>query len=45
MKRINPIMLVGIVLVVGFLTFKVMSFLGCYVRIEDADACWKLTTW
>jgi hypothetical protein len=45
MKRINPIMLVGIVLVVGFLTFKVMSFLGCYVRIEDTDACWNLTTW
>jgi len=45
MKRINPIMLVGIVLVIGFLVFKIMSFLGCYVRIEDTDACWKLTVW
>ena len=45
MKRINPIMLVAIVLVIGFLAFKIMSFLGCYVRIEDVDACWKLTAW
>jgi len=45
MKRINPIMLVGIVLVIGFLAFKIMSFLGCYVRLEDVDDCWKLTAW
>ena len=45
MKRINPIMLVGIVLVIGFLVFKINSFLGCYVRIEDTDGCWKLTGW
>ena len=45
MKRINPIILVAIVLVIGFLAFKIMSFLGCYVRIEDVDACWKLTAW
>ena len=45
MKKINPIMLVVIVLVIGFLGFKIMSFLGCYVRLEDADACWKLTAW
>ena len=45
MKKINPIVLVLIVLVVGFLTFKAMSFFGCYVRIGDVDACWKLTAW
>jgi len=45
MKKINPIMLVVIVLVVGFLAFKIMSFLGCYVRIKDVHACWKLTAW
>ena len=45
MKKINPIVLVLIVLVVGFLAFKVMSFFGCYVRIDDVDVCWKLTAW
>jgi len=45
MKKINPIMLVVIVLVIGFLAFKIMSFLGCYVRLEDSDTCWKLTAW
>ena len=45
MKKINPIMLVIIVLVIGFLAFKIMSFLGCYVRLEDVDDCWKLTAW
>ena len=45
MKKINPIMLVVIVLVVGILAFKIMSFFGCYVRINDVDACWKLTAW
>jgi len=45
MKKINPIMLVVIVLVIGFLAFKIMSFLGCYVRLEDFDTCWKLTAW
>ncbi len=28
---------------IGFLTFKIMSLLGCYVRIGDVDTCWKLT--
>tara|TARA_S200000501_G_scaffold244553_1_gene228929 strand:+ start:816 stop:953 length:138 start_codon:yes stop_codon:yes gene_type:complete len=45
MKKINPIILVVIVLVFGLLSFKVMSFFGCYVRIGDVDACWKLTAW
>ena len=45
MKKINPIMLVVIILVAGFCAFKIMSFLGCYVRIEDVNECWKLTAW
>ena len=45
MKKINPVILVIIVLVAGFCAFKVMSFLGCYVRIEVVDECWKLTAW
>ena len=45
MIKINPIALVLIVLVVGLLAFKVMSFFDCYVRIEDFDTCWKLTAW
>ena len=45
MKKINPIMLIVIILVGGFCAFKIMSFLGCYVRIEDANECWKLTAW
>ena len=45
MKKINPIMLVVIILVGSFCAYKVMSFLGCYVRIEDVDECWKLTAW
>ena len=45
MKKINPIMLVVIILVGGFCAFKIMSFLGCYVRIEDVNECWKLTAW
>ena len=45
MKKINPIMLVVIILVGGFCAFKIMSYLGCYVRIEDANECWKLTAW
>ena len=45
MNKINPIVLVLIVLFVGFLAFKVMSFFGCYVRIDDVDACLKLTAW
>ena len=43
MKKINPLMLVVIILLGGFCAFKIMSFLGCYVRIEDANECWKLT--
>ena len=45
MKKINPIMLVVIVLVAGFFAFKIMSFLGWYLRIEDVNECWKLTAW
>ena len=45
MKKINPVILVVIILAVGFCAFKIMSFLGCYVRIEDVDKCWKLTAW
>ena len=45
MKKINPIILVVIILVGGFCAFKIMSFLGCYVRIEDAKERWKLTAW
>ena len=45
MKKINPIILIAIVLIGGFFAFKIMSFLGCYVRLEDADKCWKLTAW
>ncbi|MDA7546970.1 hypothetical protein N8713_00660 [Candidatus Pelagibacter sp.] len=45
MKKINPIILVAIVLFIGFLAFKIMSLLGCYVRIGDVDTCLKLTAW
>ena len=45
MKKINPIILVVIILVGGLCAFKIMSFLGCYVRIENFDQCWKLTAW
>ena len=45
MKKINPLLFVAIILVGGFLAFKIMSFLGCYVRIEDVEACWRLTAW
>ena len=45
MKKFNPAMLMIIILVGGFFAFKIMSFLGCYVRIEDVDECWKLTAW
>ena len=45
MNKVNPIILIALVLVVGFFAFKIMSFLGCYVRIEDANECWKLTAW
>ena len=45
MKKINPMILIFIILVGGFCAFKFMSFLGCYVRIEDVEKCWKLTAW
>ena len=44
-KKINPIILVAIVLFIGFLVFKIMSLVGCYVRVGDVDTCWKLTAW
>ena len=43
MKKINPIVFVAIVLIGGFFAFKIMSFFGSYVRIEDGNACWNLT--
>ena len=43
MNKVNPVVIVALVLVVGFFAFKIMSFFGCYVRIEDIDQCWKLT--
>ncbi len=45
MKQINPFILIAIILVVGFFAFKMMSFFGCYARIEDVSECWKLTAW
>ena len=45
MKKINPVVLVAIILIGGFFAFKIMSCLGCYVRIEDAEGCWQLTAW
>ena len=43
MKKINPILAAAIILIGGFFAFKIMSFLGCYVRIEDGNMCWNLT--
>ena len=45
MKKIHPLALVVIVLVVGFFSFKIMSVFGCYVRLEDVSKCLKLTAW
>tara|TARA_B100001248_G_C27237393_1_gene387749 strand:- start:93 stop:230 length:138 start_codon:yes stop_codon:yes gene_type:complete len=45
MKNINPVLIIVIILIGGFIAFKVMSFLGCYLRIEDVEKCWKLTAW
>ena len=45
MKKINPVILIIIILIGGFCVFKAMSFLGCYVRIEDVNECWRLTAW
>ena len=45
MKKIIPVLLILIVFISGFFAFKIMSFLGCYVRLEDAEKCWKLTAW
>ena len=45
MNKINPVITIILVLVVGFLAFKIMSFFGCYVRIVDTYQCWKLTAW
>ena len=45
MNKVNPIVIVALVLVVGFIAFKIMSFLGCYVRIEEVDQCLKLIAW
>ena len=45
MKKINPFLVAAIILIGGFFAFKIMSFLGCYVRLEDADKCLKLTAW
>ena len=45
MNKVNPVVIAALVLLLGFLAFKIMSFLGCYARIEDVDHCWKLTAW
>ena len=45
MKKINPFLAAAIILIGGFFAFKIMSFLGCYVRLEDVEKCWKLTAW
>ncbi len=45
MKKINPVVLIILILILGFIVFKIMSFLGCYVRIENIDECLKLTAW
>ena len=45
MNKFNPIIIVALVLFVGFFAFKLMSFFGCYVRIENVGECWKLTAW
>ena len=45
MNKVNPVVIVVLVLLVGFLAFKIMSSLGCYVRIEEVDQCWKLIAW
>ena len=45
MKKINPVILIVIILIMGFCVFKIMSFLGCYVRIEDVNECLRLTAW
>ena len=43
MKKINPFLAAAIILICGFFAFKIMSFFGCYVRIEDGNACWNFT--
>ena len=45
MKKINPFLAAALILIGGFFAFKIMSFLGCYVRLEDVEKCWKLTAW
>ena len=45
MKKINPVVLIILILILGFIVFKIMSFLGAYVLIENVDECWKLTAW
>ena len=41
--KINPIVAAILILIGGLFAFKLMSFLGCYVRIEDGNMCWSLT--
>ena len=43
MKKINPFLAAAIILIGGFFVFKIMPFLGCYVRIEDGNTCLNLT--
>ena len=45
MKKINPFLAAAIILIGGFFAFKILSFFGCYVRIENFDKCLKLTAW
>ena len=45
MNKINPVALIVLVLILGFLVFKIMSFFGCYVQMENVNECWKLIAW
>ena len=41
--KINPAFGAILILIGGFFAFKLMSFLGCYVRIDEAQNCFNLT--
>ncbi len=45
MKKTYLVLIVISILVAGLLSFKIMSFLGCYIQIADIVKCWKLTAW
>ena len=43
MKKIEPVVLAAIILVVGFFAYKILSFAGCYISIKEGYTCWYLT--